>query len=470
MEIFNSNSYDFSELIGNSQLLQKAKNLAEKVIEAESVSALIIGETGTGKGLLAKIIHNNSSRKNEPFIEINCATIPENLIESEIFGHEKGAFTDAKTSKKGLFEVADKGTVFLDEIGDMPLILQTKLLKAIEEKSFRRVGGTEDINVDIRILAGTNKNLVTSIEKKTFRSDLFYRLNTITIELPPLRKRGDDLEILAYHFLHSFAFRHSKEISRISGSALTLIKNYTWFGNIRELRNVIERAILMADSDCLEIKDFDLEIDVKNANETFEEKIYALLRQSFQEIFENLTTEQSVNFETVEKAIIASTLEFCNWNKSLASKFLEMPRPRLDRMIEKHNLLKENFENEDTNKVLIVDDNQEFLDFLALAIKNEGFEVETALNGLQAYEIFENFKAKFVVTDILLPKLNGLDLAKKLREAANPKIIFVTEKLKDEHLLNSLKTETELYGYKFFEKPFHFAELLKLLKDTQTTE
>jgi two-component system response regulator PilR (NtrC family) len=219
-------------------------DLLEKVGPTKT-NILIAGESGTGKELVAKAIHYNSPRKDKPFVTLNCGAIPEFLIESELFGHMKGAFTDAIATKKGLFEMADEGTIFLDEISELPLLMQVKLLRVLQDKEFKRVGGTEDIRVDVRIMSATNKDLEEAVREKRFREDLFYRLNVIQIKLPPLRDRREDIPLLIMHFLKRYSEELNKNITGISPETLRVLLNYDFPGNVRELQNIIERAVAL---------------------------------------------------------------------------------------------------------------------------------------------------------------------------------------------------------------------------------
>jgi len=241
------NRYHFGNIIGQSPKMTVLYDLLEKVSPTKT-NILITGESGTGKELVAKAIHYNSPRKEKPFVTLNCGAIPESLIESELFGHMKGAFTDAIATKKGLFEVADEGTIFLDEISELPLLMQVKLLRVLQDKEFKRVGGTEDIRVDVRIISATNKDLEEAVKEKRFREDLFYRLNVIQIKLPPLRDRKEDIQILANHFLKKYSEELSKSILRISPDAHQILLNYDYPGNVRELQNIIERAVALESS------------------------------------------------------------------------------------------------------------------------------------------------------------------------------------------------------------------------------
>ena len=239
--------YDFSRIIGASRRIKETLDEVAKVADSRS-NVLIIGETGTGKELIARAVHYNSGRKDKPFVPINCSAIPENLMESELFGHVKGAFTGATAHKKGLFEEANGGTVFLDEIGEMSTGLQSKLLRVIEDQELRPVGGTQTMKVDLRFISATNKNLEKATGQGTFREDLYYRINTINITMPPLRERQEDIPLLARHFLARFAAELGKPLKHFSDEANVLLCEYAWPGNVRELKNIIERAVLISDS------------------------------------------------------------------------------------------------------------------------------------------------------------------------------------------------------------------------------
>ena len=242
--------YGFQRIIGKSAVMQEISRTLVKVA-ASDATVLLHGESGTGKGLIARAIHHNSPRRERSFVEINCAGLPEPLLESELFGHARGAFTDAKAARKGLIEEATEGTFFLDEIGDASLAIQSKLLKVLEDGQLRRVGENTPRSVNVRFLAATNKDLKSEVEKSRFREDLFFRLNVVAIRLPPLRERVDDIPMLAHHFLGELASRAGKAIREISPGALDILKAYHWPGNIREVKNVLEHAIIMADGDVI---------------------------------------------------------------------------------------------------------------------------------------------------------------------------------------------------------------------------
>ena len=243
--------FNFRQIVGESPAMKKMLGLAAKVAESQVSSVLLQGESGTGKDLVAKAIHYGSERAERPFVAVNCAALPATLIESELFGYEKGAFTDAKARKEGLFEQAEGGTLLLDEIGELELSLQAKLLRVLEEGAFRRVGGLKDIPLDVRVLAASNRDLKTESEAGRFRLDLYYRLSIIQIDIPPLRDRGDDVLLLSQHYIDTIGARlkRGKKINGLSPEASEVFRKYKWPGNVRELRNVIERALILEDSD-----------------------------------------------------------------------------------------------------------------------------------------------------------------------------------------------------------------------------
>jgi DNA-binding NtrC family response regulator len=240
-------AYGFNRIIGKSASLQKVLKLVKKVSKTEA-NILIQGDSGTGKELVARSIHIHSDRSHRPFVPVDCASLPENLLESELFGHEKGAFTDAHVTRPGIFEYADGGTLFLDEIGELSITLQSKLLRTLQEHQVRRVGGRRLLNVDVRIITATNQNLEKAVTEGRFREDLFYRLNVIVIHLPSLKERKDDVPLLANHFLRHFSKGSKNEVDGISREAMELMRGYHWPGNVRELQNVIERAVSLTDS------------------------------------------------------------------------------------------------------------------------------------------------------------------------------------------------------------------------------
>jgi len=299
-------------IIGRSKHMGNVMEMMNKVAKSEASTVLIQGESGTGKELVAKWIHYASSRAEKPFVAINCAAVPSTLLESELFGHEKGSFTDAKVTKKGLFELADGGTVFLDEIGDMEVGMQAKLLRFLEDRNFRRIGGTKAISVDVRIISATNKDLLKAIEDKHFRNDLYYRLQVIPIYLPPLRERKDDILLLVQHFIEVFNREFNKCVKGVSSMAEKMLVDYGWPGNIRELKNVVERAIILGNEDTLLLEHLPLEIVAKSsASVTPPTTTFKL-------------PPEGVDIEEVEKELIRQALENCDWNQSKAAKKLSL--------------------------------------------------------------------------------------------------------------------------------------------------
>mgnify|MGYP001594020533 FL=1 len=296
------------KIIGVSTHIQSILSMVKKISESEASTILIQGESGTGKELIAKALHYESSRRDKPFMAINCSAVPENLLESELMGHEKGAFTDAKSMRKGIFEMGDGGTVFLDEIGDMPLQMQTKLLRILEERSFRRVGGTKDINVDVRVISATNKDLSKGAEDGSFRKDLYYRLQVIPINIKPLRERRDDIIPLIKHFINYFNKKFRKDVKSISPDTEKLILEYSWPGNVRELKNVIERVMLLGDGDVLTTEHLPVEMTSK-ASEGKGAFIFKL-------------PPEGIAIEEVEKDLLKQALELTSYNQTKAASKL----------------------------------------------------------------------------------------------------------------------------------------------------
>jgi len=299
------------DIIGTSRHMKNVLDMMEKVAKSDASTVLVQGESGTGKELVAKWIHYKSARAERPFVAINCAAVPATLLESELFGHEKGAFTDAKAMKKGLFELADGGTVFLDEIGDMEMGMQAKLLRFLEERTFRRIGGTKSFSVDVRIISATNRDLLKAIEEKSFRNDLYYRLQVIPIFLPPLRERREDILTLTNHFIETFNNEFNKHVTGISKMAEKLILDYNWPGNIRELKNVVERAIILGNDETLLLEHLPLEIVAKASSQSGGITTFKL-------------PPEGIDIEEVEKELIRQALEISEWNQSKAAKKLNL--------------------------------------------------------------------------------------------------------------------------------------------------
>ena len=308
--------YAFDQILGKSKHMRAVFDLIRRVADSK-VNILITGESGTGKELVAKALHFNSGRREAPFIPVNCAAIPETLLESELFGHVKGAFTDAKSDKRGLFEEAQKGTLFLDEISEMPMMLQAKLLRAVQEHEIRRVGATRSISVDARIIAATNVVLVEEVKAKRFREDLFYRLNVLEICLPPLRERKEDIPLLCEMLLQKSAAAREKHFKGIRESALGLLIDYSWPGNVRELENVIERAVLLAQGDWVTPEELPQAIrEVRGDHQIIEESVERLLP-----------------LNELEQVYIQRVLEKTGGNKYQAAQVLGIDRKTLYRKL-----------------------------------------------------------------------------------------------------------------------------------------
>ena len=326
---FGVNRQGIKSIVGESDSLMRIINLAMKVSEKSNANVLILGETGTGKGLFARAIHNNGKSSAFPFIDIVCTAIPENLLESELFGYEAGAFTNARSRKVGLFELADKGTLFLDEIGDLSISIQTKLLRAIEKKVIKRLGGVADIPINARIISATNRDLDSMVEENLFRRDLYHRLNVVSIEIPPLRERGDDVVILANHFINEFNIQFDKSVKKIDKDLQHFLKGYSWPGNVRELRNTIERAVLLSDTGKISIKDFSnlirtTQIDFQE-NEDGERVPNNVIRMDI-----NYGTTE---LRKLEKHYAREVLKRLDGNKTQASRLLGISRPKLDTLL-----------------------------------------------------------------------------------------------------------------------------------------
>jgi two-component system NtrC family response regulator len=324
--------YGFASIVGKNARMQEIYRLIEKVAPTPA-SVLITGESGTGKELVARAIHINSPRENSPFISVNCAALPETLLESELFGHERGAFTGATSMRKGRFELADSGTLFLDEIGDIPLPLQAKLLRVLQERSFERVGGTHPIHVDVRIITATNRELKDEVDEGRFREDLYYRLNVLHIHLPPLRERADDIPMLTEHFISKFAKMLNKPDLRISGEALRFLVGLPWEGNVRELENTIERAAILCSGDVINTEDVhpDVTDSQKAANWSpdldFEKYIPS-----------NLPLPEVLS--GVEEQMVKRALEDANFVQARAAESLGITKSLLQYKMKKYNLQK----------------------------------------------------------------------------------------------------------------------------------
>jgi two-component system response regulator HydG/two-component system response regulator AtoC len=308
--------HSYKNIIGKSHVMQEIFNLIETVSKSNS-NVLITGESGTGKELVAKAIHYGSLRSNEPFIPIDCAALPEQLLESELFGYEKGAFTGAYDQKIGQIELANEGTVFLDEIGELPLNIQKKFLRFLQEREILRLGGKNRIKVNVRIIAATNRNLEEEIRKGTFREDLFYRLNVVSIHIPPLKERKEDIPLLTRYFLEKFSSLNNKIITGIDNEVMSALMDYDWPGNVRELENVIERAVVLCQTETITMK---------------------YMPRSFRELHLNGNMLDEYNLLETEKKLILKALEKTNWNQTKAAQILGLSRKQLRTKMKHHGL------------------------------------------------------------------------------------------------------------------------------------
>jgi len=322
----NKEASGFHDIIGQSRKMREVFDLVQKVADCDS-TILLNGETGTGKGMVARAIHQRSKRRNKPFISINCGAIPENLLESELFGHVRGAFTGATSSKQGKFELADSGTILLDEIGDMSSDLQVKVLKVLEEGEFEQVGGAKTIKVDVRIIAATHRDLSEEVQKGNFREDLYYRLYVIPLMLPSLRDRRSDIPFLISHFMEQSNRKNDRSIHKITEEALGMMMGYAWPGNVRELKNMMERLVVLKGSG--EISAQDLPSEIKS---THKYEPSTTIEISDEGICLNSAVTE------FEKALILQSLEKTKWVKNKAAKLLHLNRTTLVEKIKRHHL------------------------------------------------------------------------------------------------------------------------------------
>ena len=312
--------YGLHSIVGSSPSMTALRHLVARVASSPASTVLLTGESGTGKDLVAKVIHYTSDRAARPFMNITCSALPEQLLESELCGHERGAFTDARLQKRGLLETADGGTVFLDEIGEMVPALQAKLLRFLEEKAFKRVGGAHDIRVDVRVVAATNRNLEEEVAKGRFRSDLYYRLNVLPISIPPLRSHAEDVPLLVEYFIDGFNTEFRKRVQGANPAAIAVLERYGWPGNVRELRNVVERAMLLSDSQRLEARDFAALSTTVGSGEDFE------------------LPAKGVDLEELERSLVVQALKRAAGNQTKAAALLGLNRDQIRYRIEKFGL------------------------------------------------------------------------------------------------------------------------------------
>ncbi len=331
----------YGEMIGNSPAMQKVYALLKRAAEAPDTTALIMGESGTGKELVARAVHRESSRARSPFVAVNCTAVQENLLESEFFGHERGAFTDAREAKKGLLEVADGGSILLDEIGDMTPALQAKLLRFLEDRSFRRLGGTRTLHSDVRILASTNRDLDRAVTEGSFRQDLFYRLNVLRIELPPLRYREGDVPLLARHFLEDFSRRGGGAPRRFHPAALEALRGYAWPGNVRELRNVVERVVIVEDAEEIGLRHLPREIVPRAGNEVFPAAA-PLTELSY-------TEAKSAFLDSFTRRYVTALLETNGGNVSHSAKQAQMDRANFQRLMRRVGVSSAEYASDEAN-------------------------------------------------------------------------------------------------------------------------
>jgi DNA-binding NtrC family response regulator len=315
--------FSVDRIVGQSRAINDVKTLLQKVATSPASTVLLTGESGTGKDLAAKVLHYASDRASRPFMNITCSALPDTILESELFGHERGAFTDARNLKRGLLESADGGTVFLDEIGEMAPPLQAKLLRFLEEKTFKRVGGVADIRVDVRVVAATNRNLEDEVKKGRFREDLYYRLNVLPILLPPLRARVDDIRPLVHYFVDAYNTEFRKRVSGVSGDAMRQLQTYGWPGNIRELRNAVERAMLLVEGNELTADQFPV---AAGAGVRLDEAV--------------ALPPTGINLEQLERSLVVQALERSGWNQTRAAGLLGLNRDQIRYRIEKFKLEK----------------------------------------------------------------------------------------------------------------------------------
>jgi len=313
------------EVIAESPVMREALNFVRRVAASEATTILLEGENGTGKDLIAKTLHYQSLRQAEPFIAINCAAIPETLLESELFGYEKGAFTDARQQKRGIFELADKGTLFLDEVGEIPLMLQAKLLRVLEEQSFRRLGGLKDIQLDLRVIAATNKNLREAVREGAFRQDLYFRLNVIQIVLPPMRERPEDILPLVRFFIEHYNRKFRRGIEGVSSAAEELLLAHDWPGNVRELRNAIERAMILEESTYITPPSLPITITRPDGQATAPAPRTEI-------------PSEGLSLEDNERMLLARALEKTGGNQTQAARLLRITRDTLRYKMKKFNL------------------------------------------------------------------------------------------------------------------------------------
>lgn len=322
-------NFGLEMIIGKSKAINDVKTLVKRVADADAKVVLIEGESGTGKELVARAIHSEGIRCERPFVAINCASLPENLLESELFGYEKGAFTDAKTTKKGLIEYADGGTIFLDEIGDMPFNLQAKMLRFLEDRAVRKLGGLTDLTVDVQVIAATNKNLKKLVNEGKFREDLFYRIQVVPIVLPPLRDRKEDILALAKFFINVYNKEFKKNIKGFAPLAEKMMLQYDWPGNVRELRNAIERAMIFEDHDMITVERLPVEIITMSTRQSL----------ASSRLLDFKIPQNGIDIEEVEKELVKQALSMTKGNQSKAARLLNIGVDAMRYRMKKYGML-----------------------------------------------------------------------------------------------------------------------------------
>ena len=323
----------FDYILGDSPAMKRVHDIVQQVAKSDTTTVLIEGESGVGKEMIARMIHRYSSRSEKPFMDINCASLPEQLLESELFGYEKGAFTDAKQQKQGLMELANRGSLFLDEIGEMSLTIQVKLLRVLERMEFRRLGGTQDIHVSVRVISATNRDLQKEVDERRFRPDLFYRLKVVPLYVPPLRERKEDLLKFVHYFVNTFNAKFNKEFDTISDDARDLMLSYGWPGNIRELKNMIERVVLLESGNTIHAEMMPLATGGADES-TVGRRVDSVLSQPIPEDgidFDDIVTQ-------LERELIVKASEQSNWNQSRTARLLNMKRDKLRYRMKNFNL------------------------------------------------------------------------------------------------------------------------------------
>jgi DNA-binding NtrC family response regulator len=447
-------NFELEDFVGKSLSIQSMFQKLKIVAPTDS-TVLIQGETGTGKELVGEAIHHLSSRQKRPFIKVNCSAIPATLIESELFGHEKGAFTGAISQRIGRFEMANNGTLFLDEIGDIPLELQPKLLRVLQEQEFERIGNSHTIRVNVRVIAATNRDLAKMVEEKQFRSDLYYRLNVFPLMLPPLRERGEDILLLAQYFVNRFAQRMNKRIDVTPEEVKEAFLHYSWPGNVRELQNIIERAVILSQRNVLSVSLCELSGSVQS------------------------TACNKRRLIEVERDHIMKVLQETNWviaGPNGAAIRLGMKRTTLYSRMEKLGINRPEFKTDEqqidrqpfkfpeeiiNETIFVIDDDESIREGLKSLLKSAGFNVQTFTSGQDFLQNHQSISHGCLVLDIKLPGLSGLDLQQQLALlGVKTPIIFITGFASIPMTVQAMKAG----AVEFLTKPFSDEALLNAVQ------